>query len=73
MSVTVWKKLVYHSTRSEKNYLVTSEEDVNMKCWPTRTSQISLLIGVIFGLVLSKIIDIAVNPEPTRSTWKGEL
>ena len=73
LSVTVWKKLFYQSTWSEKNNLVTSGEDVNMTCWPTRSSHASLLIGVIFGLVLSKIIDIAVNPEPTRSTWQGEL
>ena len=43
-----------------------------MKWWPTRSSYVSLLVGMIFGFALSKIVDIALNPKAMEDTWQGK-
>ena len=43
-----------------------------MKWWPTRSSYVSLLVGVIFGFALTKIADIALNPKPIKDSWQGK-
>ena len=43
-----------------------------MKWWPTRSSYVSLLVGVLFGFALSKIGDIALNSKPIEDSWQGK-